>query len=143
MNNCGQIFAFDRDQVRLKRLQDNVNRLKCKNISAVCQDFLTIDVHDPKYQNVRGLIVDPSCSGSGIVSRGDQFLPQSQKDENDQKERLHNLSEFQVKILQKALSFPSAQFVVYSTCSIHEIENEEVVLQILNSQVSLYHFIYF
>lgn len=44
--------------------------------------------------------------------------------END---RLQQLSSFQISILTHALSFPHVTRVVYSTCSVHEIENENVV----------------
>ena len=46
-------------------------------------------------------------------------------------ERLQQLSAFQITILSHALSFPCARRVVYSTCSIHAIENENVVEQVL------------
>lgn len=45
--------------------------------------------------------------------------------------RLKSLASFQAMILKHALSFPKAKRVVYSTCSIHTEENEQVVLEIL------------
>lgn len=42
-------------------------------------------------------------------------------------ERLQNLAAFQVHLLLHALSHPSVQEVVYSTCSVNAEENEEVV----------------
>ena len=41
--------------------------------------------------------------------------------------RLHALSHFQTRLLTHAMSFPSVDKVVYSTCSIHAQENEHVV----------------
>ncbi len=38
------------------------------------QDFLKSDPADPRYKNVRAIVVDPSCSGSGMVSRLDHFM---------------------------------------------------------------------
>lgn len=45
--------------------------------------------------------------------------------------RLGPLSKFQRHILAHALSFPKVQRVVYSTCSIHQEENENVVFSTL------------
>eukprot|EP00012_Vannella_robusta_P008028 CAMPEP_0206206876 /NCGR_PEP_ID=MMETSP0166-20121206/15248_1 /ASSEMBLY_ACC=CAM_ASM_000260 /TAXON_ID=95228 /ORGANISM="Vannella robusta, Strain DIVA3 518/3/11/1/6" /LENGTH=138 /DNA_ID=CAMNT_0053627513 /DNA_START=48 /DNA_END=460 /DNA_ORIENTATION=- len=68
-------------------------------------------------------MVDPSCSGSGIVSRLDNLLAVS----DYTAKRKEQLANFQKKILCHALSFSNAQRVVYSTCSLFEEENEQVV----------------
>uniref|UniRef100_A0A0A9AVW2 SAM-dependent MTase RsmB/NOP-type domain-containing protein n=1 Tax=Arundo donax TaxID=35708 RepID=A0A0A9AVW2_ARUDO len=47
------------------------------------------------------------------------------------------LSAFQRKALSHALSFPSVERVVYSTCSIHQAENEDVVNAVLPLATSL------
>ena len=47
-------------------------------------------------------------------------------------ERLEQLSKFQITILKHALKFPSVKRIVYSTCSIHEKENEHVVEEVLS-----------
>lgn len=91
-------------------------------------DFLHEDPSDKKYANVKYILCDPSCSGSGIVSRMDDL---TNDERSESKERLEKLAAFQKKILLKALSFPKAEKVVYSTCSVHEIENEGVVREVL------------
>ena len=45
--------------------------------------------------------------------------------------RINNLSNFQLSILKKAVSFPSVHTIVYSTCSVHKTENEDVVARFL------------
>ena len=50
--------------------------------------------------------------------------------------RLKSLSNFQAMLLRHALSFPSVQRVVYSTCSVYERENELVVDDVLRSMSS-------
>ncbi|KAK9171680.1 NOL1/NOP2/sun family protein [Cryptosporidium meleagridis] len=75
--------------------------------------------------NLRVIVLDPSCSGSG--------LPQHGKVENvNIEKRLRSLSEFQTKMLIHSLSsFQSVETVCYSTCSIFTEENEQVVLNSL------------
>ena len=41
--------------------------------------------------------------------------------------RLKSLSGFQTAILSHAMRFASARRIIYSTCSVHEEENEQVV----------------
>ena len=52
--------------------------------------------------------------------------------ESTSKERLKTLSNFQSLMLKHALSFPNLKKLVYSTCSIHPEENEEVVQEIFS-----------
>ena len=47
--------------------------------------------------------------------------------------RLEKLAKFQISIVKHALSFPSVERVVYSTCSVHQQENEDVVQEVLRS----------
>lgn len=140
-----RVAAFERDPRRSQILEKMVKTAGADT----CVDVTTLDFtqSDPAaYQNVVGLVVDPSCSGSGIFGRGFVEADNDDDDENDgdtpedadndggkrnENERLLKLAGFQFKIVKHALSFPAAQYVVYSTCSIHAIENEHVVERLL------------
>ncbi len=37
-------------------------------VSALNKDFLTLDIQDHRFANVRNFLLDPSCSGSGVVT---------------------------------------------------------------------------
>ncbi|CDU24318.1 uncharacterized protein SPSC_03389 [Sporisorium scitamineum] len=140
----GRIDAFERDPIRYKTL---VKRLAAVGALASTQgggnvivqrkDFLTTAPID--YPLVTHMLLDPSCSGSGIVNRLD-FLKEdddtssSPSDTNETSKlakRLHQLFEFQLLMIRHAFKFPSLRKVVYSTCSIHAMENEAVVLRAL------------
>lgn len=50
--------------------------------------------------------------------------------------RLASLASFQLKCLNHALRFPGLKRLVYSTCSVHAQENEEVVTSCLQQNPS-------
>ncbi|PLB44531.1 S-adenosyl-L-methionine-dependent methyltransferase [Aspergillus steynii IBT 23096] len=162
------IFSMDASAVRAKTLQKMVSAAGADSFVSVLQgqDFLALDPHDPRFENVSGLLLDPSCSGSGIIGRDDkrkrrqdepepsqqtkhqkgQRNPEpdtpSATDENDlpsaplSADRLTKLSNLQTRIVEHALAFPAATRITYSTCSIHLLENEAVVSRVLASDVA-------
>ncbi|KAK7093285.1 28S rRNA (cytosine-C(5))-methyltransferase-like [Littorina saxatilis] len=128
MANSGKILAYERDAQRMSLLRQQLRKTGVSNTTMVHQDFLSVDPHDAEFADVEYILVDPSCSGSGMMSRMDHV----HKDSNDDAAslRLLKLQRFQISILKHALRFPAAQRVVYSTCSIHEQENEQVVNEV-------------
>jgi putative methyltransferase len=133
-----KVFAFDRDEQRCKLLKEMMQKhVSTDSIAVECMqmDFLQVDYNDEKYRNVKVILCDPSCSGSGIVSRGNCRSSSSiSKGRDVNPQRLQSLHAFQVKILEHAFKFPSCEYVVYSTCSVYEEENESVVGEILGKQ---------
>ncbi|PNW71282.1 hypothetical protein CHLRE_16g647602v5 [Chlamydomonas reinhardtii] len=76
MRNKGRVIAFDKDPKRLARLKANAERTGASCVQARLQDFLSIDPTDPEFGQVRGVLLDPSCSGSGTTfTRLDHLLP--------------------------------------------------------------------
>ncbi|KAL4879442.1 S-adenosyl-L-methionine-dependent methyltransferase [Aspergillus karnatakaensis] len=67
------IISMDASAVRAKTLQKMVSTAGADNSVTVLQgqDFLALDPEDPQFENVTGLLLDPSCSGSGIIGRDD------------------------------------------------------------------------
>jgi len=127
MENRGKLYSFDLDKRRLQTMQEFLKKTGCKVAKTKHQDFLKVRHDDPVYSNVEYILLDPSCSGSGIVSRMDDLL--DEEDEMVSEKRLKGLSGFQTAALSHALSFPHVKKVVYSTCSVHRQENEDVVLK--------------
>lgn len=121
MKNKGKLFAFDLDTKRLSTMSTLLLRagVTCQQLAN--QDFLKVDPQSAEYKEVKYILLDPSCSGSGMVCLRDEAL------ELQEDGRLQSLAAFQLRCLNHTLQFPQVQRVVYSTCSIHSEENENVV----------------
>ncbi|CAN6858740.1 unnamed protein product [Brassica oleracea] len=139
MKGQGKIIACELNEERVKRLEQTIKLSGATNIEVFHGDFLSLNPEDPSFAKVRAILLDPSCSGSGtITDRLDHLLPSHSADNtNYDSLRLHKLAVFQKKALAHALSFPQVERVVYSTCSIHQIENEDVVSSVLPLASSL------
>lgn len=129
MNNRGTILAVDRSGERLEAVRHLVRSGGFKSICSVFEtDFLALDPHAAPQCSAELIMVDPSCSGTGLCDRpGKQLDPESAEGQ----ERLWRLSSVQSKLLMHALHFPRCRRVVYSTCSVLRQENEDVVENVL------------
>lgn len=65
------IYAFEKDAKRAQTLEKMVKSAGSRKTTRIGpgQDFLQVDPHADKYKDVGALLLDPSCSGSGIVGR--------------------------------------------------------------------------
>ena len=176
------IIACEKDAVRSQTLEKMITRAGGDRLIRVRakQDFLKLDPHAVEFANVSALLLDPSCSGSGIVGRdeasvkvhlprasvtegtaasqgkkrkrgggggqqpptltppkaaavNDEEQPITEDNETKLQTRLSSLAAFQLRIILHAMKFPSARRITYSTCSVHAIENEHVVVKALVS----------
>ncbi|XP_013926435.1 PREDICTED: probable 28S rRNA (cytosine-C(5))-methyltransferase [Thamnophis sirtalis] len=132
MKNKGRIFAFDLDAKRLATMSTMLVRAGVACHELAHQDFLATDPTDSKYSKVRYILLDPSCSGSGMVNR------LAEEESTSLPNRLQALAGFQRKMLAHALQFPALQRLVYSTCSVHKEENEDVVQDVLEQEGSAF-----
>ncbi|XP_068759365.1 28S rRNA (cytosine-C(5))-methyltransferase-like isoform X1 [Montipora capricornis] len=126
MSNKGKIFRFDTDKKRLSVMEKLMKTAGVDCVTTTNCSFLEVDPFDEKYSKVEYIVVDPSCSGSGITTRMDRLVDEEQETA-EKKKRLESLATFQSSVLNHALSFPLVKRVVYSTCSVHQEENEDVV----------------
>ncbi|ETN42587.1 uncharacterized protein HMPREF1541_01744 [Cyphellophora europaea CBS 101466] len=176
-NSLQKIYACERDANRSRTLQRMVDKARARAVQVLPRhDFLALDPCDARFAKVTHLLLDPSCSGSGIVGRADvpvlrlpadpraettssnvtskskkrkRAVPLNEPAQNDEAteeqpaasaikdpERLAKLADVQFRIVEHAMSFPLAQRITYSTCSIHGEENEAVVGRLLASAVA-------
>jgi putative methyltransferase len=142
------IYAFEINEKRFNILSSNIQRYKeiSQNILLVNDDFLKSDPKDIKFKNVKIILADPSCSGSGTLNNA--FLDKESsltfskccleiagsKLEKSQISRLKKLFNFQIKILLHCMDFPNVTLISYSTCSIFMTENEFVVSKVLKQR---------
>ncbi|NXA19703.1 NSUN5 methyltransferase, partial [Ibidorhyncha struthersii] len=159
LKNKGQIFAFDVDTKRLATMNTMLMRAGVTGFQLAQQDFLTVDPGDPQYSKVTYILLDPSCSGSGNAQGSGcptwshlwahgagvtAALPAGmvnrlpREEAAPSAERLQALAGFQRKVLSHALSFPALRRLVYSTCSLHQEENEDVVHAVLQERGSAF-----
>lgn len=140
----GRVVALDRDASRLGLLRKNVSRVGAGGyVEAHVADFLNPPAAvEALMQRADAVLLDPSCSGSGTGrSRGDFLIAAGRRvlgggdDESTStaagaaadEQRVAKLAAFQLAAVSRALRLPRARRLVYSTCSVHRAENEDVV----------------
>ncbi|CAO1634379.1 unnamed protein product [Parajaminaea phylloscopi] len=157
-----RLTALERDPQRYKVLQSQLERFGCLLkanststprsgkptgqqtglVEAHHADFLSMD--SSSLADVTHMLLDPSCSGSGITGRLDWLTTKNETSENDnaeadtatdsEEERLRKLSDVQLRMIEHAfVSCPKLERLVYSTCSVHHQEDEDVVFRALES----------
>ncbi|XP_073816665.1 nop2/Sun-like domain containing protein 5 [Musca autumnalis] len=129
MKNEGTIYSVEQNAERYKTLCTMTKSAGCKIVQPINADALTITLE--QCPGVEYILVDPSCSGSGMQNR------MSMHSEEKNPERLRKLAGLQIKMLSRAMSaFPDVKRIAYSTCSLYEEENEQVVQRCLEMNPS-------
>lgn len=80
-----------------------------------------------------GAVDDQTGKHGGVKVWSKDGDSNDEKWEVSEEERAIQLSEFQASVVLKAITFPSIERVSYSTCSIYEQENEQMVARILEA----------
>jgi putative methyltransferase len=122
-----KIYAVEMNVNRYKTLCEFVTRTNAECIKAIQEDALQI--LPEQYENVKYILVDPSCSGSGMIDR----IETREESNENLYYRLKKLQCVQSMLLTRALlDFPNVTKVIYSTCSMYVEENESVISIALN-----------
>lgn len=123
MQNTGRVIALDKTPSRLKKIHQNCDRLGLTSVQI--QEGDARQVKDWIGQCDR-VLVDAPCSGLGTLHRhADARWRQTP-------ESIVQLAELQLDILSSASTWVKPQGnLVYSTCTIHPLENEDVIQRFL------------
>ncbi|XP_026475959.1 LOW QUALITY PROTEIN: probable 28S rRNA (cytosine-C(5))-methyltransferase, partial [Ctenocephalides felis] len=125
VGNKGTIYAIEKDTRRHGVLSDIVQATNSTCVKTINEDALKIT--DEQCPDIEYILVDPSCSGTGMLGRIETAAPTIQ-------DKRLEVAGFQILILRRALTaFPKAKRVLYSTCSTHTQENEQVVKEVLET----------
>jgi 16S rRNA (cytosine967-C5)-methyltransferase len=127
MKNEGQITAWDIYEHKVRLISENSARLGITIINALENDATQL-VNSAINQYDR-VLADVPCSGTGIIRRKPDIKWQQDVD------NVGNLIEIQKKILYNASRYVKLGGVlVYSTCSLDDRENAQVVRAFLKTE---------
>lgn len=116
--NTGKILANDISFNKLDLIMENINRLGLRNIELTNFDARVYkDEYKEKFDYI---LVDAPCSGLGVMARKPEIRY------NRSLEDIRKLAELQREIITNAVKYLKVGGVlVYSTCTIGNIENKE------------------
>ena len=129
-NNNANITACELNKIRIEKLKYNIEKQGATSVYTMQEDSRKIN----DFFSFDNILLDAPCSGSGTLNVEDVNLEKTFTEkliEKSQKSQLELLNKA-VKILKQG------QEMVYSTCSILNVENEEIVSKILkNNKVEI------
>ena len=122
--NEALITACEKNKIRLEKLKYNIEKQGAKRINVMNIDARNLD----EFFSFDKILLDAPCSGSGTIYLNDEKM------ENKFTEDLIKRSiKFQEELINKALKvLKIGEEMVYSTCSILQEENEQIIQKILN-----------
>lgn len=116
----GRVFAFDRYPGKLRRLRDNLRRLRLEEMVASSVRDAREAVPEEERGRADVILCDVPCSGLGVMGRKRDIRYRLREED------LQELAALQRQIAAAAVLYgrPGTVFL-YSTCTINRMENEE------------------
>lgn len=118
LGGTGSVTSCDPNPSRLKLIEDGAARLGLKNITTLQNRG---EVYNENLKKYDVIVCDVPCSGIGIIPKKPDLRYKSMNDVED-------LAQLQYEILSTASRYLKENgTIVYSTCTINKMENEQVV----------------
>lgn len=125
-DNKANITACEMNQIRAERLKFNLEKQGATSVYVMTKDARTID----DFFSFDQILLDAPCSGSGIINVNDKNI-----NEVFTQKLLQKTINSQRKLIQKAINvLKVGGEMVYSTCSILEQENENIIEEALKTK---------
>ena len=122
MQNTGEIVAVDKFPGKIKKMKQNISRLKISNTKVIREDAFNYGPVAAAYDRV---LLDVPCSGWGVFQKKAELRWQKNQD-------MDKLLKLQKDALKTGASFVRpGGFLVYSTCTLNEEENERQIERFL------------
>lgn len=119
VKNKARITAVEMNKIRAEKLKFNLEKQGASSVYIMEQDARKID----DFFSFDGILLDAPCSGSGTININNPKLERIFT-----KELIKKSVKTQEELLKKAINIlKEGSEMVYSTCSILEEENEEII----------------
>ncbi len=123
LNGTGQVDATDIHEHKIDLIDFNIKKLRLSNISAFEHD--ATEKYDKVYDKI---LVDAPCSGLGVL----RHKPEIKYEQSQHS--IQSLVEIQLEILNNVKdSVKPGGTIIYSTCTIEQMENENVIYTFLKA----------
>lgn len=122
---AAHVLAGDLSLEKTDRIMENAARMNCTNIDIRVHDATDFDENYKEKADV--VILDVPCSGLGVIGKKRDIKYHVSK------EGMDSLVQLQKKIVENSWQYVKpGGILLYSTCTIHRAENEEMVKWILD-----------
>lgn len=130
MNNKGHLVSNDISFDKLSKIEENFTRMKLKKAEITNYDASEfIKEFENRFDYI---LVDAPCSGLGVIKR----KPEIKLERHIQD--IKDLSELQYKVLENSYKYlKNGGYLVYSTCTLGNLENIDVVNKFLENHKDL------
>ena len=123
--NKAFITACEKNKIRAERLKYNINKQNANRVNVMTKDSRNLD----DFFSFDKILLDAPCSGSGTINLSNNNL-----EKKFTKDLINRSTKFQHQLLTKAVKLiKPGHEIIYSTCSILSVENENIVQDFINS----------